>query len=78
MIDRSSPEFREYLDLYENAPFLELGAMADSVRRKLHPDNIVTYIIDRNINYTNVCVADCKLLRFLPPTEARRGVRAVV
>ena len=64
MIDRSSPEFREYLDLYENAPLLELGAMADAVRRELHPDNVVTYIIDRNINYTNVCVADCKFCGF--------------
>ena len=64
VIDRSSPEFREYVDLYDSAPLLELGAMADSVRRALHPDNVVTYIIDRNINYTNVCVADCKFCGF--------------
>ncbi len=64
VIDRSSPEFREYVDLYDSAPLLELGAMADSVRRELHPDNVVTYIIDRNINYTNVCVADCKFCGF--------------
>lgn len=64
MIDRSSPEFREYLALYEKAPLLELGAMADDVRRRLHPDGVVTYIIDRNINYTNVCVADCKFCAF--------------
>jgi len=64
VIDRSSPEFREYLDLYENSPLLELGAMADAVRRELHPTDVVTYIIDRNINYTNVCVADCKFCGF--------------
>jgi cyclic dehypoxanthinyl futalosine synthase len=64
MIDRTSPEFRNYLDLYERAPLLELGAMADARRRELHPRDIVTYIVDRNINYTNVCVADCKFCAF--------------
>ncbi len=63
-VDRSSPEFRRWLDLYENAPLLELGAMSDAVRRRLHPDPTVSYIIDRNINYTNVCVADCAFCAF--------------
>jgi len=64
MVDRTSPEFRSYLELYERAPLLELGQLADDVRWKLHPENVVTYIIDRNINYTNVCVADCKFCAF--------------
>ncbi|HEX4634195.1 MAG TPA: cyclic dehypoxanthinyl futalosine synthase [Gemmatimonadales bacterium] len=64
MVDRSSPEFRSLVDLYREAPLLELGAQADAARWKLHPDNVVTYIIDRNINYTNVCVADCKFCAF--------------
>lgn len=64
MIDRSSSEFRSYLDLYERAPLLELGTMADAKRRALHGDDVVTYIVDRNINYTNVCVADCKFCAF--------------
>jgi cyclic dehypoxanthinyl futalosine synthase len=64
MIDRTSPEFRSYLELYERSSLLELGALADEVRWKLHPENVVTYIIDRNINYTNVCVADCKFCAF--------------
>jgi len=64
MIDRSSSEFRSYLELYERAPLLELGAMADGTRRRLHDENVVTYIVDRNINYTNVCVADCKFCAF--------------
>ena len=64
MVDRASPEFRSYLELYERAPLLELGRLADDVRWKLHPENVVTYIIDRNINYTNVCVADCKFCAF--------------
>ena len=53
-----------YLDFYTNAPLLELGAEADRVRREKHPHNTVTYIVDRNINYTNVCVADCGFCAF--------------
>ena len=64
MIDRSRSEFQAYLDLYEKAPLLELGRLADARRWQLHPENVVTYIIDRNINYTNVCVADCKFCAF--------------
>jgi cyclic dehypoxanthinyl futalosine synthase len=63
-VDRTSGEFRDALDLYENAPLLELGRLADAERYRHHPDEVVTYIIDRNINYTNVCVADCKFCAF--------------
>ena len=63
-IDRGAPEFREYLELYQRAPLLELGRLADAERRRLHPGQTVTYIIDRNINYTNVCVADCQFCAF--------------
>jgi cyclic dehypoxanthinyl futalosine synthase len=62
--DRTSSEFKDLLELYERAPLLELGRLADAVRWRLHPENAVTYIIDRNINYTNVCVADCKFCAF--------------
>jgi len=64
MVDRSAPEFRSFVDLYRDAPLLELGAAADRARWTLHPESVVTYIIDRNINYTNVCVADCKFCAF--------------
>jgi cyclic dehypoxanthinyl futalosine synthase len=57
-------EASDLLDYYEKTPLLELGAAADAVRRRLHPDPIVTYIVDRNINYTNVCVADCGFCAF--------------
>ena len=63
-VDRSSGEFREYLDLYEHASLLELGRLADTERYRHHPEEVVTYIIDRNINYTNVCVADCTFCAF--------------
>jgi cyclic dehypoxanthinyl futalosine synthase len=64
VVDRSAHEFRGYLDLYQHAPLLELGQLADEVRWRLHPEPVVSYIIDRNINYTNVCVADCKFCAF--------------
>jgi cyclic dehypoxanthinyl futalosine synthase len=64
IVDRSSSEFRSYLELYERAPLLELGQLADAARRRLHPEPVVTYIVDRNINYTNVCVADCEFCAF--------------
>src|SRR5436189_185150 len=55
---------RDLLDFYTNAPLLEIGAEADRVRMEKHPHNTVTYIVDRNINYTNVCVADCGFCAF--------------
>ena len=57
-------ELSNFLDLYKHAPLLELGALADARRRELHPEGVVTYIVDRNINYTNVCVADCGFCAF--------------
>jgi cyclic dehypoxanthinyl futalosine synthase len=54
----------EALQLYRHAPTYWLGRMADDVRRRKHPDNLVTYIIDRNVNYTNVCVARCNFCAF--------------
>jgi len=62
------------LRLYADAPTLELGAAADQRRRALHPDDVVTYIIDRNVNYTNVCVTRCKFCNFYrPPTNKTDG-----
>ena len=54
----------EALRLYRHAPTYWLGRMADEVRRRKHPDGHVTYIIDRNVNYTNVCVARCNFCAF--------------
>jgi cyclic dehypoxanthinyl futalosine synthase len=54
----------EALQLYRQAPTYWLGRMADDVRRRKHPDGQVTYIIDRNVNYTNVCVARCNFCAF--------------
>lgn len=52
------------LALYRDLPAHELGCLADERRAEIHPDGIVTYIIDRNVNYTNVCVARCNFCAF--------------
>ncbi len=64
---------RDILDFYTNAPLLELGAEADRVRQAKHPHNTVTFIIDRNINYTNVCVADCGFCAFYRRPKNNEG-----
>ena len=54
----------EALALYLHAPTHVLGRLADDIRRRKHPNRTVTYIIDRNVNYTNVCVAKCNFCAF--------------
>jgi cyclic dehypoxanthinyl futalosine synthase len=55
----------ELLD--EKAPLLELGLAADQRRRALHGDGVVTYIVSRNVNYTNVCTTACHFCAFYRP-----------
>jgi cyclic dehypoxanthinyl futalosine synthase len=52
------------LTLLKSADLLGLGQMADNVRKRLHPKGIVSFIVDRNINYTNVCINRCKFCAF--------------
>jgi cyclic dehypoxanthinyl futalosine synthase len=63
----------EALFLYREAPTHWLGRMADAVRARRHPDSVVTYIIDRNVNYTNVCVARCNFCAFYRPVGHGEG-----
>jgi cyclic dehypoxanthinyl futalosine synthase len=63
----------EALLLYTAAPFHALGEAADAVRRRRYPDGIVTYLIDRNINYTNVCVTACKFCAFYRAPKHAEG-----
>ncbi|MFE4668273.1 cyclic dehypoxanthinyl futalosine synthase [Streptomyces sp. NPDC056716] len=68
---RITPE--EALVLYRDAPLHALGAAADAVRRRRYAgvEHIATYIIERNINYTNVCVTACKFCAFYAPPKAK-------
>jgi cyclic dehypoxanthinyl futalosine synthase len=61
------------LELYLYAPTPLLGRLADEVRARKHPGGIVTYIIDRNVNYTNVCVARCNFCAFYRPVGSAEG-----
>jgi cyclic dehypoxanthinyl futalosine synthase len=63
----------EALELYRRAPTSLLGQLADAVRARKHPGGIVTYIIDRNVNYTNVCVAKCTFCAFYRPVGSAEG-----
>lgn len=55
----------EALTLYRELSLPALGALADSVRQRKHPERVVTYIVDRNINYTNVCDVFCTFCAFM-------------
>ena len=57
----------EASEIYENAPLHELTMAADIRRKKLHPDGKVTYLVDRNVNYTNVYAINCQFCSFYRP-----------
>ena len=63
----------EALELYRRAPTALLGRLADGIRERKHPGGVVTYIIDRNVNYTNVCVAKCNFCAFYRPVGSSEG-----
>jgi len=59
--------YAEGLALLEHASLNSLGRAALAIRRRLHPEPVATFVIDRNINYTNVCVSDCAFCAFHRP-----------
>ena len=58
---------QEARDMFHSHDLIGIGMEADRLRRKLHPHNIATYIIDRNVNYTNVCTEYCSFCAFYRP-----------
>ncbi|HLJ49832.1 MAG TPA: cyclic dehypoxanthinyl futalosine synthase [Bryobacteraceae bacterium] len=64
---------QEAIDLFRSDDLIGIGMAADAVRRKLHPDGIVSYIIDRNINYTNFCTEYCSFCAFYRPMGHAEG-----
>ena len=56
--------FDDAVNAYNNWDILTLGKQADECRKHKHKDNIVTFVIDRNINYTNICTCKCKFCAF--------------
>ena len=60
---------QQALDLFRSDDLIGIGMEADAVRRKLHPEGVATYIIDRNINYTNFCTEYCTFCAFYRPLK---------
>ncbi len=73
ILDGSRITSGEGLLLLEHEKLTTLGALADMVRRRRHPEGIVSYIIDRNINYTNVCNAFCSFCAFYRAPDHDEG-----
>src|SRR5881628_2593171 len=63
----------EAIDMFNSSDLIGVGMEADAVRRKHHPDGIVSYIIDRNINYTNFCTEYCSFCAFYRPMGHAEG-----
>jgi len=61
------------LRLYDDADLLSLGTIANRIRHIKHDDNIVTFVIDRNINYTDICVSGCRFCAFYKKSEEDGG-----
>jgi len=63
----------EAIDLFRSDDLVGIGMAADALRRKLHPEGVVSYIIDRNINYTNFCTEYCSFCAFYRPLGHSEG-----
>jgi cyclic dehypoxanthinyl futalosine synthase len=64
---------REFLQLENEADLYQLGFLADHIRKRLHPEGVVSYVIDRNINYTDICISACKFCAFFKAPEQEHG-----
>jgi cyclic dehypoxanthinyl futalosine synthase len=66
------------LDLFRSDDLIGIGMEADAMRRKLHPEGVVTYIIDRNINYTNFCTEYCTFCAFYRPLKGKLAAEGYI
>ncbi len=63
----------EFLTLAEKGDLYQFGFLANAIRQRKHPDPMVTYVIDRNINYTDICISACKFCAFFKAPEDAAG-----
>ncbi len=63
----------EFLLLHDEADLYQLSFLANAIREKLHPEKRVTYVVDRNINYTDICISACKFCAFFKTPEDKDG-----
>jgi len=68
----------EALEMFRSDDLIGIGMEADAVRRKLHPEGVVTYIIDRNINYTNFCTEYCTFCAFYRPLKGKLATEGYI
>ncbi|PLX68135.1 MAG: dehypoxanthine futalosine cyclase [Denitrovibrio sp.] len=64
-------EFNEAVELLKNSDILELATAANSKRNEMHPNKTVTFVVDRNINYSNICSCKCSFCAFYREKEAK-------
>ena len=69
---------QQALDAFESDDLIGLGMEANAVRRRLHPEGVVTYIIDRNINYTNFCTEYCTFCAFYRPLKGKLAAEGYI
>lgn len=63
----------EGLIMYHKASLLTLANLADQRRFELHPERVITFVVDRNINYTNICMSGCQFCAFYKVPGAEDG-----
>jgi len=73
VLDNQRISRNEGLRLLQEGDFYQLGLLADSVRQCKHPNPLVTYVVDRNINYTDICISACKFCAFYKAPEDETG-----
>ena len=77
LLDRAAAggrlSFDEGVRLYNEADIHELGAAAHARRMGMHPRDVVTYVVDTTINYTNVCNVHCTFCAFFRPEHHKEG-----
>ena len=64
----------DFITLWQDGELLQLAFLADGIRREKHKNNIVSYVVDRNINYTDICVSACKFCAFFKAPDEKNGV----
>ena len=63
----------DFMVLSDGADLFQLGFLANGIRKHKHPEKLVTYVVDRNINYTDICVSACKFCAFFKAPEDKEG-----
>ena len=66
------------VEMFQSDDLIGIGMEADAARRRLHPEGVVTYIIDRNINYTNFCTEYCTFCAFYRPLKGKLAAEGYI